>query len=67
MSEQLADMLRNPRCTPAEAQEPIRLLLQLQTDGAVAVQALNPVKLFLETQVRHGALSGPCHRSQRSP
>ena len=54
MGELLADMLRAPRCTPAEAQEPIRLLLQLQSDGATALQELNPVKIFLESQVRHG-------------
>ena len=51
MGEQLAAVLRNPRCTPAEAQAPIRLLLQLQSDGAFAAQPLNPVKIFLDAQV----------------
>ena len=51
MSRYLTDTLTNPRTTPGEAQEPIRFLLQLQADGATAVQPLNPAKLYLDSQV----------------
>ncbi len=51
MAEQLRGVLGNPRTTAAEAAAPMRLLLQLQADGAATVQPLNPVKLYLDTQV----------------
>ncbi len=51
MAEQLRGVLANPRTTAAEAAAPMRLLLQLQADGAATVQPLNPVKLYLDTQV----------------
>lgn len=52
MAEQLRGVLANPRTTAPEAAAPMRLLLQLQADGAATVQPLNPVKLYLDTQVR---------------
>lgn len=51
MAEQLRGVLANPRTTGPEAAAPMRLLLQLQADGAATVQPLNPVKLYLDTQV----------------
>ena len=44
-------MLTQPRCSPSEAQEAMRHLLQLQLDGAPGVRGLNPVALYLTTQV----------------
>lgn len=52
MAEQLRGVLAAPRTTAPEAAAPMRLLLQLQADGAATVQPLNPVKLYLDTQVR---------------
>lgn len=52
MAEQLRGVLANPRTTAPEAAAPMRLLLQLQADGAATVQPLNPVKLYLDTQVQ---------------
>ena len=54
MSKHLLGALMNPRTTPAEAQDPIRYLLQLQTDGAASLRGQNPVRLYLDTQAwRH--------------
>ncbi len=50
MSKHLVGALTNPRTTPAEAQDPIRYLLQLQTDGAASLRGQNPVRLYLDTQ-----------------
>ena len=50
MSNHLLGALTNARTTPAEAQDPIRYLLQLQTDGAASLRGQNPVTLYLDTQ-----------------
>ena len=51
MSKHLLGALTAPRTTPAEAQDPIRYLLQLQADGAASLRGQNPVRLYLDTQV----------------
>ena len=68
MAEQLRGVLAAPRTTAPEAAAPMRLLLQLQADGAATVQPLNPVKLYLDTQVRlqeagPGCCSASCLRT----
>lgn len=53
MAKHLQGVLTEPRTTAADAAAPMRLLLQLQEDGAAAAQKLDPVELYLRAQVRH--------------
>ena len=61
MSKHLLGALTAPRTTPAEAQDPIRYLLQLQADGAASLRGQNPVRLYLDTQVRRACLTAHAH------
>ncbi len=61
MSKHLLGTLTAPRTTPAEAQDPIRYLLQLQADGAASLRGQNPVRLYLDTQVRYDSCAADAH------
>ncbi len=67
MSKHLLGTLTAPRTTPAEAQDPIRYLLQLQADGAASLRGQNPVRLYLDTQVRYDSLAADAHTDRGDP
>jgi hypothetical protein len=51
--KQLQVVLLRPRTKFAEAMLPMRLLLQLQEDGTPTTLDLDPVRLYLDSQVHH--------------
>lgn len=59
MAEQLRAVLAEPRTTAAAAAPAMRLLLQLQADGASPAQSQDPVRLYLHTQARHRCVQPP--------
>ena len=57
MIGKLTTCLRTPHVSSRQAADAIKHLLHLQAEGARATLHLNPVKLYLEAQVRHGGAS----------
>ena len=53
MAAQLRAVVAEPRTTVAEAAPAMRLLLQLQADGASPAASPDPVRLYLDTQARY--------------
>ena len=53
MIGKLTNTLRSPNVSLRQAADAIKHLLHLQAESARSTQSLNPVKLYLEAQVRH--------------